>query len=120
MFTTEMTIVFPLILILLVSLLFFFIYIVYDDLIEISANTLLFQKIYGASINSSAVQSPDDLVIEKRADKRQFKLPQTYTVDCSNQYPDTIVKMPTYGRHNPRMMLLVEYGVKRVINIDAN
>ncbi len=120
MFTTEMAIILPLILILLVSLLFFFIYIVYDDLIEISANTLLFQKLYGASINNSAIPPSDDLVIEKRADKRQFSLPQTYEVDVSDQYPDQIKKVPTYGRHNPRIMLLLEYGIKRVINIDEN
>ncbi|MBF4695382.1 hypothetical protein [Fusibacter ferrireducens] len=120
MFSTEMAIVLPLILILLVSLLFFFVYIVYEDLIEIHANTLLFQKLYGASINGSEVLSSEDLVIEKSLNKRRFELPQTYAVDFSSQYPDTIARIPTYGRYNPRVMLLLEYGVKRVINVDGN
>ncbi|WP_069874518.1 hypothetical protein [Fusibacter sp. 3D3] len=118
MVTTEMAIVLPLILVLLVSLLFFFIYIVYGDLIEISANTLLFQKLYGASINNSKLQPPDDLMIEKTPVSRKFSLSRTYSVDFPDAYPDTITKRITYRRYNPRIFLLMKVGGSRIINRD--
>lgn len=116
MFTTEMAMIMPLILFLIISLLFFLVYIVYEDLIEIQSNSMLYKVLYRVSVNNGSVPKDQGIITDKSFYKRKFTYPQVYEVQNVSQYSGTSERVPEYVRHNPRIYLLIKKGILRVID----
>jgi len=116
MFTTEMAMIMPLILFLIISLLFFLVYIVYEDLIEIQSNSMLYKVLYHVSVNNGSVPVDQGIITDKLFYKRKFSYPQVYEVKNVDQYSGTSERVPEYVRYNPRIYLLIKKGILRVID----
>lgn len=116
MFTTEMAVIMPLILIMIMGLLFFLVYVVNEDLVEIQSNSLLYEVLYHASINKGRVPEDKGIVTEKTFYKRKFTYPQTYEVNNFDQYSNISKRTPEFERYNPRIYLLIKKGIIRVMD----
>ncbi len=116
MFTTEMALILPLILLMIMSIVFLLVYIVNEDMIEIQSNTNLYQEVYSATVNGKSAVPSGRLMIEKGFEKRTFILPQQFEMTNPKEYAQTSERSPEFMRYNPRVFLLIKNGFIRVIN----
>ncbi len=121
MFTTEMTILFPLILIILVSSLMLMALMVHDGVLEIDFNSKFYETLYGITVNSESSIDSTAINIKRNIHSRVFTSDKEIvevTPFYSWEDEETFEKHIQYEHHNPRVYLFGKYGIERILNLE--